>query len=57
MKTRKTSTISTRIDDETRIAFYKKARKEPNHDASSVLRALISLYLTDSVQLERTVSK
>lgn len=45
MKTVHDSFLTIRINKDTLVAFRKKAAKEPNHDASSVLRQLINDYL------------
>lgn len=45
MKTVHNAFLTVRINKDTLAAFRKKAAKEPNHDASSVLRQLIDQYL------------
>jgi hypothetical protein len=57
MKIRKSSTLSVRLDPDTRAAFYRKAAQEQRHDPSSVLRTLIDLYLANIITIERTHPK
>jgi hypothetical protein len=45
VKTPKTTYIATRVDPATRALFLKKVEKEREHDASSILRALIRFYI------------
>ena len=54
MKEPKTTFLAVRLTQATRDAFLKKAKAESNHDASSVLRNLIDIYLADLITIERT---
>jgi hypothetical protein len=45
MKKRKQSLISVRLDDSIRTELFNKAKKEPDHNVSSILRYLIVEYL------------
>ena len=56
MKISKSASISTRIDPAVRSAFHKKAKNEPGHDVSSVLRELIAMYVNNLVQLPKEKS-
>lgn len=54
MRSIKTTTVSARLPEATRKKLYRKAKQENGHDVSTVLRALIDLYISNSVQLPRT---
>jgi hypothetical protein len=52
MKQPKVSTVAARLNEATFAAFQKKVDKEHDHNASTVLRSLIVLYVNGEIKLK-----
>jgi hypothetical protein len=51
MRTRLVAYIGTRVSNETRSLFYKKAKKVENMDAAEVLRTLVVAFTEDRITI------